>query len=181
MKICSHCGTPQKDENFRCVECQCILPKPLPEKEEEQVNEQISDYINTHAARTDVFYVSLLDRIMIALDILGILAAVFFLWRHTVHADGGAFALMLIFLFAFGAVDTAFPRIQWFFERLRVEMRYDVTDLKPSDLYLISRKILIVAIPIIGYLGLLYLFSVVGSTADLPHKEIAEGVIVYYG
>ena len=26
MKLCKNCGTPQKDENFRCVECGAILP-----------------------------------------------------------------------------------------------------------------------------------------------------------
>ena len=26
MKLCEKCGTPQKDENFRCVECGSILP-----------------------------------------------------------------------------------------------------------------------------------------------------------
>ena len=43
MKLCEKCGTPQKDENFRCVECGAILPSPLSEKDEEIIEEQISD------------------------------------------------------------------------------------------------------------------------------------------
>ena len=155
MKLCEKCGTPQKDENFRCVECGTILPKPLNEKEEEIIENQISDYIDEHASRTDPFYVSRADKVMIAVDLAGLLASVVTLLFFSPTSDEDALSLVCIFLFAFSALDTAFPQIQWFFEKLRVEMHYHVEHLEPSDLYLIGRKIMIYAIPVLAALGLL--------------------------
>ena len=156
MKLCEKCGTPQKDENFRCVECGNILPEPLSDKEEEIINSRISEYIDSQAERTEDFYVTNFDKIMIALDIIGFIVSVAVLIFRSPLTNTDALCIYTAGFFGFMAIDTTFPKILWFFEKLRVQMRYHVDDLQPSDTYLITRKIMIVVIPIIAYMILAY-------------------------
>ena len=156
MKKCEKCGTPQKDSHFRCIECGAILGKPLSRAEEERMEEQISDYIADRAERTEDFYITRLDKIMIALDILGILASVWFLIFGPKTADGQRICLFLILIFLLAGIDTAFPKIAWTLEKWRVEMRYHAENLEPSDWYLITRKIINVVVPLLAYMALLF-------------------------
>lgn len=156
MKVCEKCGTPQKDENFRCVECGAILGKPLSDEEEERAEDMISDYIDEHAARTDPFYVSRTDKILVAVNIVGLIAAVVMMLFRSNSSDTDCICFLFAVIFLLMAIDTAFPQIQWFFEKLRVEMHYHVEHLEPSDLYLLGRKIMKVVIPVFGYMGLAY-------------------------
>ena len=156
MKKCEKCGTPQKDSNFRCVECGAILGKPLSGAEEERMKEQISDYIADRAERTEDFYITRLDKIMIALDVLGILASLWYLLLGPKNRDGQGICLFLILIFLLAGINTAFPKIAWTLEKWRVEMRYHVENLEPSDWYLITRKIINVVFPILAYMALLF-------------------------
>lgn len=183
MKLCKKCGTPQNDSNFRCVECGEILPKPLSDKDEEIIEDQISDYIDDRVSRTDPFYVSLFDKIMVAVNIAGVIASVLMILTVSNTSDGDYLCLLAAVCFALGAIDTAFPQIQWFFEKLRVELHYHVEHLEPSDLYLISRKVLIVAIPVLAFLVLLFVLTSgdFSGAAQGVVYENGSGIIVTYG
>ena len=156
MKKCEKCGTPQKNSHFRCIECGAILGKPLSRADEERMEEQISDYIADRAERTETFYITRLDKIMIALDILVFLASALYLIFGPRNADGQGICLFLILIFLLAGIDTAFPKIAWTLEKWRVEMRYHVENLEPSDWYLITRKIINVVFPILAYMALLF-------------------------
>ena len=121
MKKCEKCGVPQKDSNFRCIECGAILGDPLSREEESAMKKKISDFIEDRATRTDPFYVSRVDKITVLLDILGMIASVLsMVFIEIVDADALCFIIALIFIL--GGLYTAFPKIGWFFEKLRVEM-----------------------------------------------------------
>lgn len=156
MKLCEKCGTPQKDENFRCVECGAILPSPLSDKEEEIIEEQISDYIDKAADRSDDFTVGTREKIIVAADILGIVLSVIVMIFFSHEPDGDYICLMCALMFAMGAVDTAFPKLSWALEKLRLSRYVDTYALSPSDRYVISRRIMQIAIPVIGAFFLLY-------------------------
>lgn len=157
MKLCEKCGTPQNDDNFRCVECGAILGKPLSDEEEDRAKDAISDYIDDHVVTTDPFYVSRLDKILVVADIVGIVSAIMIMLFFSQSSDGDYLCLLLAGMFLLIAIDTAFPQIEWFFEKLRVELHYHVEHLEPSDLYLLGRKITKVVIPVFGYMGLAYI------------------------
>ncbi len=157
MKKCEKCGVPQKDSNFRCIECGAILGNPLSCEEENAMKKKISDFIEDRATRTDPFYVSRLDKIAVALDMAGVIAAILSMIFVNV-VDGDALCFIIAMIFTLGGVYTAFPKLGWFFEKMRVEMHYYVENLEPSELYLITRKVISVGTPILGYMALIYVW-----------------------
>lgn len=157
MKKCEKCGVPQKDSNFRCIECGAILGDPLSCEEESAMKKKISDFIEDRATRTDPFYVSRLDKIAVALDMAGVIAAILSMIFVNV-VDGDALCFIIALIFTLGGVYTAFPKLGWFFEKMRVEMHYYVENLEPSELYLITRKVISVGTPILGYMALIYVW-----------------------
>ena len=187
MKLCQKCGTPQKDENFRCVECGAILPSPLSEKDEEIIEEQISDYIDGAADRSDDFYVGTREKILVAADILGIILSVVVMIFFSPESDGDAICLWCAVLFALGAVHTAFPKLGWALEKLRLARYVDTYDLSPSDWYITSQKIMKIAIPVIGALFLLFVAFESGTSPSGTHigteviqTEMGEIIIERY-
>ena len=169
MKLCEKCGTPQKDENFRCVECNAILPKPLSDKEEEIIEDQISDYIDDAAERSDDFYVGTREKILIAADILGIIMSFVVMIFFSHKPDGDYICLMCAFLFALGAIHTAFPKLGWALEKIRLSRYVDTYDLSPSDWYITSQKIMKIAIPVIAALCLLFVAFESGTAPSGTH------------
>lgn len=187
MKLCEKCGTPQKDENFRCVECNAILPKPLSEKEEEIIEDQISDYISNAADKSDDFTVGTREKILIAVDILGIILSFVVMIFFSRESDGDAICLWCALLFVLGAVHTAFPRLGWFFEKLRLSRYVDTYDLSPSDWYITSQKIMKIAVPVIAALFLLFVAFESGTSpsgtyigSEVIHTERGDIVIERY-
>ena len=53
MKKCEKCGVPQKDSNFRCIECGAILGEPLSREEESTMKKKISDF----KSKSEIFMV----------------------------------------------------------------------------------------------------------------------------
>lgn len=154
MKFCQSCGTPQKDENRTCIECGALLGEPISKAEAMARQREMDESLKRAAAASvdDPLALTTLDRVIAGLDLAGIVLSVLALLL--LHANEFAFWGLALFAAAF--VDTAFPRINWFFEELRIQMRSDVTSAEPSDWYLISRKILIIALPVLGALALAY-------------------------
>jgi len=169
MKLCKNCGTPQKDENFRCVECGAILPKPLSDREEEIIEEQISDYIDEAADRSDDFYVGTREKILIAADILGLVMSFVVMIFFSPETQGDAICLWCALLFVLGAVNTAFPKLGWEIEKIRLARYVDASDLSPSDHYVVTRKITNIAIPVIGALILLFVAFESGTSPSGTH------------
>ncbi len=154
MKFCQSCGTPQKDENRTCIECGAVLGEPISEKEAMARQREMDEAMKRAAAASvdDPLALTPLDRVMAVVDVVGIVASVVALLL--LHANEYAYIGLLLFAVAF--VDTAFPKINWFFEELRIQMRANVTSADPSDWYLFTRKILVIALPVFAALALAY-------------------------
>lgn len=76
MKKCKHCGAIQDDKRHRCIDCGERLPKPLDKKEAAEISANIENTLDKMSDRTEDFYVPLRDKIMGAISVLGIIAAI---------------------------------------------------------------------------------------------------------
>jgi len=79
MKKCKKCGALQNDDNSTCIDCGAILGKALSEAEAAEINESLDDKLEGMSERTEDFHVSLRDKIMGVLSLLGIIAAIILL------------------------------------------------------------------------------------------------------
>ncbi len=76
MKKCKKCAAIQSDERSTCIDCGTVLGRPMPEAEEELTEAALDDKLEGMSERTEDFYVPLRDKIMGALCIIGIVAAI---------------------------------------------------------------------------------------------------------
>ena len=76
MKKCKKCGAVQSDDRTVCLDCGAVLGRPMTEAEEERTEAALDDRLDGLAERTQDFYVSIPEKIMGILCILGVIAAV---------------------------------------------------------------------------------------------------------
>ena len=79
MKKCKNCGALQNDDNSTCIDCGAVLGKALSEAEAAEINESLDNKLDGMSERTEDFYVSLRDKIMGVLSVIGIIAAIILL------------------------------------------------------------------------------------------------------
>ena len=75
MKKCKHCGTPQNDTRFFCIDCGRPLGKSLSVEETEAIEDALDAKINQTAFHDDVFEVTHTDKILGIIGIIGLIAA----------------------------------------------------------------------------------------------------------
>ena len=75
MKKCKHCGTPQNDTRFFCIDCGRPLGKSLSVEEAEDIEDALDAKINQTAFHDDVFEVTRTDKILGIIGIIGLIAA----------------------------------------------------------------------------------------------------------
>ena len=75
MKKCPKCGAVLNDSRQTCVDCGTLLGKPLDEREEAALAEQLDEKLDGMSAKTEDFYVSLRDKLLGVVAALGIVAA----------------------------------------------------------------------------------------------------------
>ena len=76
MKKCKKCGAVQSDERTTCVDCGKMLGRPMTEAEEAQAEAALDDRLDGLAERAQDFYVSIPEKVMGILCIIGVIAAV---------------------------------------------------------------------------------------------------------
>ncbi|MBQ9717817.1 MAG: hypothetical protein IJV76_07470 [Clostridia bacterium] len=76
MKKCKKCGAVQSDERSVCIDCGTLLGRPMSEAEEAQAEAALDDRLDGMAERAQDFYVSVPEKVMGILCILGVIAAV---------------------------------------------------------------------------------------------------------
>lgn len=180
MKLCPKCGTPCNDSNFRCVECGTILPAPLIEEQREQVEEQISDYIDDRADKTDAFARTKHTYIMTALDAVGLILSVVLLivYQHEQEAQGFLYTAVVFLILG---IDTCFPKLNWALQEFRVRRFFDTDELVPSDRYLLGATVVRTILPIVTFiaLGSLWIACSGGSAQTVDVTSEAVHVITY--
>jgi len=75
MKKCKKCGAIQSDERTVCLDCGTMLGRPMTESEEAQAEAALDDKLDGMAERAEDFYVSIPQKVMGILCILGVIAA----------------------------------------------------------------------------------------------------------
>ena len=75
MKKCKHCGTPQNDTRFFCIDCGRPLGKSLSVEETEAIEDALDAKLNQTAFHDDVFEVTRTDKILGIIGIIGLIAA----------------------------------------------------------------------------------------------------------
>lgn len=79
MKKCKTCGALQRDDRTTCVDCGSVLGKPMTDAEEETLHSALDDALDGMAERAQDFYVSLPEKIMGILCIIGAAAVLILL------------------------------------------------------------------------------------------------------
>ena len=135
MKSCPKCGSAQKMNRRTCSECGADLTYPTTTK--------------------DPFDLGTFGKVMIAFDILGVIAAIvmmyFFIGNKQINLS---WCVTSIALFILAAVDTGIPELNWYFFELGMEFRHGVSNDEPSEYYLFKWKLAVVAVPVICFIGL---------------------------
>ncbi len=76
MEKCKKCGTLQSDSRHSCVDCGAHLGRPLRGEAAAAAEEAYDDKLESMIEKTDDFYVPTRDKIMGAVCILGVVAAI---------------------------------------------------------------------------------------------------------
>lgn len=169
MKVCPNCGAYQSDGRTTCVDCGERLGKPIPEKEEDKIREEVSNEMEKQYQRKNPLAVSILDKAV------GIVALI-----------GAALTVVLCFLgfgkeilagtvaFLVAAAEALLPQLGWAVEKFRMSFTADNTDdLMPSSLYFIGRKIVIWGFTAVGIILVVFLLTADGTpAADMPQVII---------
>ena len=79
MKKCIKCGAIQNDSRHHCIDCGEKLGKPLSETEVVEIEQKLDNTLDDMSDRTEEFYVPLRDKIMGAISVIGIIAAIILL------------------------------------------------------------------------------------------------------
>ncbi len=157
MKICMRCGTPQKDSNQTCVECGAVLGGPMDAEKAEQIQTMQKDQLDDimeHPRYFDPYdleYVGPIQKILVAIDILLILASLILLNFQTPLPvkTPACCGLTLVFCIV-AAIDTAFPWLSFELELISVRMRFKVDDPEPSDSFVFMHRLIDLVLPILG-------------------------------
>ena len=75
MKICKHCGTPQNDSRFFCIDCGRPLGKSLSAEEADAIEDALDDKLTAISDHSDIFTVTKSDRILGILGIVGLITS----------------------------------------------------------------------------------------------------------
>lgn len=142
MKICEKCRCQNADTRVFCVDCGATLGEKLSEAQEAIHQQELSENIEKMYNRTDPLYVSVFDKVVGILALLGCVTAVVlpFFKPSTIPAENPY--LWAFVLFALAAVDAFIPHLAWGLEKWRMSLRFNgADDLQPSDFYLIGRRV----------------------------------------
>lgn len=151
MKICEKCGAFNSDDKMFCVDCNEKLSEKLSAVAEQKVRAELNEQIEEMYNKNDPLYVSLFDKVMGVIAVIGVVASLVFMLLISFTNQDFLLLLYALIFFAFSVVDALVPKIAWELEKLRLSFRIMGTDgLEPSVFYIIGRKIGIVAGIVLG-------------------------------
>lgn len=152
MKKCEKCGAIQKDERTTCIDCGSILGKPIQSDGQEQIDEEIADYIDDISYQADDFYISTRDKIIAGLCLVGI---IFLLIVPNILGVFNAYHLLGVFSLLLCITFAIFPKFIWFLHKLPFIWYTLYHELEPSDFYLVITKAIKYILFIIGFIPIL--------------------------
>ena len=113
MKICEKCRCQNADTRVFCVDCGATLGEKLSEAQEAIYQQNLNENIEKMYNRTDPLYVSVFDKVVGILALLGCAASVVlpFIKPYTLSEENPY--LWTFILFAVAAVDAWIPQLAW--------------------------------------------------------------------
>ncbi|MGN1345322.1 MAG: hypothetical protein ACI4V1_00940 [Eubacteriales bacterium] len=169
MKKCKKCGAVQSDSRSTCIDCGALLGKPMSGTEEAKEDAAIDDKLNGMAERTEDFYVSIPEKVMGSLCILGGVAAIVMLnligvektsalspWYAAKLEKAGTAALISLFACLGAAPMLLVPRFMWFLDTLSHRLWYSGWDFSPTFFAIVVRKIMAYGLFAAGMVGGIY-------------------------
>lgn len=142
MKLCDKCGAHNSDTRVFCIDCGETLGDKLSDAQEQQLQENLSDNIENMYNKTDPLYVSLYDKIVGSVALLGGVVSLVcpFIQPPPVTDDNPY--LWALLCFALAALDAFIPHLAWGLEKMRLNMWANgAEDLEPSYFYLVGRRV----------------------------------------
>ncbi len=172
MKKCKTCGALQRDDRTTCVDCGSVLGKPMTDAEEETLHSALDDALDGMAERAQDFYVSLPEKIMGILCIIGAAAVLILLNLVGVEKTSLEKQIpeQMMVTYTGNVIITAFlglvaciaaapmllvPRFVWFIDTLKYRLWYGW---EPSPTYFatVMRKIVAHVFFAVGMIGVFY-------------------------
>ena len=159
MKQCKNCNAVYDDSRIRCLDCDEALER-ISDYEAGKIKAEQAQTISKLSDKAEDFYVTRLERVLIALEILGLIATIVIFIVNTIKSgatDLTALALVTILFFILGILHTAFPKFFWGIEKFSLGFTIDdAENAIPSGLYLTMYKFSIYITFIIAYLLLIF-------------------------
>ena len=142
MKLCEKCHAQNADTRVFCVDCGATLGEKLSDAQEAIYQQELNENIEKMYNRTDPLYVSLFDKVVGVLSLLGCVASVVLPFFKPYTMSGDHPYLWAFLFFACAAADAFFPQLAWGLEKLRLGIWANgADDLQPSNFYLVGRRI----------------------------------------
>lgn len=159
MKQCRKCSAVYDDSRIKCLDCDERLYS-ISDYEAGKIKAEQAQTISKLSDKAEDFYVTRLERVLIALEVLGLMATIVILIVNTIKSgatDLTALALVTILFFLLGILHTAFPKFFWGIEKFSLGFTIDdAENAIPSVFYLTTRKFSIYITFIIAYLLLIF-------------------------
>lgn len=151
MKLCDKCGAHNSDTRVFCVDCGETLGEKLSDAHERQLQEDLSESIDQLYNQADPLYVSVLDKTVGVIALIGSAAALIGALFNPFSAPNGEGFWWALALFALTALDAFVPQLTWELEKLRLGWYVNGADsLQPGDFYRIGRRVGILVVLLMG-------------------------------
>lgn len=161
MKKCDHCKILHSDNRMFCTECSNKLGPKLSEEEEEKILKSNDEYIDNSISPIDPLHVSVSDKIVGSLSLLGCVASIVYqiiFWRNY---DMPPFLLVFTFCYGLNALTAFFPQFFWELSKRKMSYSADnALDANPTNYYIISRRVGIWAALIFIMFMMLFVISI---------------------
>lgn len=153
MKICEKCGAHNSDKRSFCVDCNEKLGDKLSEFEEQQIQEKLDEKMENMYNKRDPFYVSLFDKIIGAISLLGVLCGLVLMIIGKISQRDFEYMWLSAISFLLTSIEAFIPRLTWTIEKMRLGFYINsADDAEPSEFYITCRKAAILLTFCIGVL-----------------------------
>ncbi len=151
MKICEKCGASNSDKRRFCIDCGEILGDKLSAAQEQQYRNKIGEQIENMYNKKDPLYVSLYDKIVGIISIIGVALCSVLVVMNFIIQKTREGLLMSIALFMVAGIEAFVPKFTWSIEKMRLGFYANGADeLEPSELYVLGRRISMTLLVLVG-------------------------------
>ena len=183
MKICPKCKSKQSDDKFFCKYCDEQLDSPLSKEEEIAVIIQSDSAVDKLGDKTSnsELTVTLLDRIIGYLSLLGFLSSIVFASIFRDQSDDSTIFIVLIFVFLYCSFIAFLPNFGWELQKWRWSAYARNSDkLNPSALYITMRKLSLWFLFVVATVVLIITVRTAFTPkSNIYYRETSDGITYF--